>query len=274
MPAVSPTLSSSRGSLASAWQDLARAWARREVWMTLGWQDIKQRYRRSMLGPLWITLTMLITICGLGPLYGLLFKLPVADFIPYLAMGIISWGLISNLILDGCQVYVGSERLIRSVNLPMSSYVLQSLYRNLIIFGHNLLAYLPVMLYFHLQPRLSWLMLLPGVVLVMLAAFPAGLLLGLFCARFRDMQQIVASVLQLVFFLTPVFWKPQLLGPERSGWVDLNPLYPFVEILREPIYHAVPSLHTYAAVGGMIVLLYAIAWPLFARCHRRIAFWV
>ncbi len=267
-------LTSSRGSLASARQDLVRAWGQREVWMTLGWQDIRQRYRRSVLGPLWITLTMLITIAGLGPLYGLLFKLPVADFVPYLAMGIISWGLISNLVLDGCQVYVGAERLIRSVNLPMSSYVLQMLYRNLIIYAHNLLAYLPVMLYFHLVPRLSWLLLLPGVALVMLAALPAGLLLGLFCARFRDMQQIVASGLQLVFFMTPVFWKPQLLGPGREAWAELNPLYPFVEILRDPIYQGMPPLRVYALVGGMTVLLYAVAWPLFARSHRRIAFWV
>ncbi|MHC1478958.1 ABC transporter permease [Frateuria aurantia] len=269
-----PAVSHSSGTLGSAWQDLRRAWARREVWMTLGWQDIKQRYRRSMLGPLWITLTMLITICGLGPLYGLLFKLPVADFIPYLAMGIISWGLISNLILEGCQAYVGAERLIRSVNLPMSSYVLQLLYRNLIIYGHNLLAYVPVMLYFHLVPRWSWLLLLPGVALVMLAAFPAGLLLGMFCARFRDMQQIVSSSLQLVFFMTPVFWKPQLLGPGREAWVRLNPLYPFVEILRDPIYQGVPPGWVYAAVLLMTALLYAVAWPLFARSHRRIAFWV
>jgi ABC-type polysaccharide/polyol phosphate export permease len=256
-----------------ALKDIADGVRAYPIWSTLAWQDIRQRYRRSVLGPLWITLTMIVTIAGMGPLYAALFKVDAHEFIPYLALGIVSWGMISMLILEGCATFSGADGLIRSVRLPLTMHAFRMISRNLIIFGHNILAYLPFMVYLGIKPTLVWLMIIPGALLVVIAAFPVSIILGLFCARFRDMQQIVGSIVQLAFFLTPIFWKPEALG-SRVAFAKYNPLFMFVDVVRGPIIGYVPGANVYIGVGLIIVFLYAAALPLFIRFRPRIAFWV
>lgn len=271
--AVGPTRPSWGQLFAPAFADIAAAVRHYEIWTALAWQDLRQRYRRSLLGPFWITLTMLVTISGMGPLYGILFQQEVRDFIPYLALGIITWGLISPLILEGCTTFLESDRLIRSVKLPMTTYVAKTVYGNLLTFLHNILAFVPIMLWFGIAPEWRWLVAIPGVLMILLAAIPTGFILGILCARFRDLQPIVSSIVQLAFFLTPIFWKAELLGP-REYLIHYNPLYLFVEMVRAPIYGYVPGVNTYYASAAVILVLYAVALPLFARYRARIAFWV
>lgn len=243
------------------------------LWWVLAWNDIRQRYRRSVLGPLWITLTMMATIAGMGPLYAILLKIDARDFIPYLALGLVSWGLVSSIILDGCSTFTGAESIIRSVRLPLSIHAFRMIARNIVIFLHNMLAYVPVAIYLGIHPTWLWLMAVPGLLMIILAAVPVAIILGIFCARFRDMQQIVASIVQLAFFLTPILWKPELLG-ERAAIVNFNPFYLFVDMLRGPVYGHIPGAKVYMGAGLVILVLYSIAVPLFSRYRQRIAFWV
>ncbi|KVD75156.1 ABC transporter permease [Burkholderia ubonensis] len=243
------------------------------IWTTLAWQDIRQRYRRSVLGPFWITLTMIVTIAGMGPLYGALLNIKTEEFVPYLALGIITWGLISTLILDACNAFIGSDSIVRSVRLPLSLHVFRSVYRNVLFFAHNILAFVPVMLYVKIVPTLQWLMVIPGLLIIVIAAVPLSILLGIFCARFRDMQPIVGSIVQLAFFLTPIFWKPSALG-HRAYVAHYNPLYMFLELVRGPLYGALPDASVYVGAGITTVILYVLAIPLFIRFRSRIAFWI
>lgn len=268
-------VSSPRGDsrAAKAARDIIDGVTNYPVWATLAWQDIRQRYRRSVLGPFWITLTMLVTIAGMGPLYGALLKIDLRDFVPHLALGIITWGLISGLIIDGCACFTAVETIVRSVRLPLTLHIMRSMWRNVVMFGHNILAYVPIMILLGIAPHWSWLLAIPGILLVLLAAFPASIILGVFCTRFRDMQPIVGSVVQLAFFLTPIIWKPEALGA-RAYLANYNPLYLFMEIVRGPIYGSIPSAEIYLGAIGVTVALYLIAAPLFARFRARIAFWI
>lgn len=243
------------------------------VWMMLARMDIKQRYRRSVLGPFWITITMIIWILAIGPLYSHLLGIGSAEFIPYLAMGIITWGLISGVILDGAAAFVDAENLVRSVKLPYTVHILRLLYRNLVIFAHNLLAFVPFMIFLGIRPQWSWLAAIPGVGLIVLAGLPTAFLLGTLSARYRDLQQMIASIVQLAFFMTPIFWKAELLK-DRSYLADYNPFQLLLEGVRRPIVEGIPPSGTYLRIGVLLVLLYLLAAPFFARYRRRLAFWV
>ncbi|MEX3954860.1 ABC transporter permease [Trinickia sp. EG282A] len=258
---------------ARAAKDIIEGVSNYPIWSTFAWQDIRQRYRRSVLGPFWITITMLVTIAGMGPLYGALFKIDLNEFLPHLALGIIAWGLVSSLILDGCACFTSAEAIVRSIRLPLTLHVMRGLWRNVVMFGHNILAYVPIMLFLRIAPHWSWLLAIPGLLLVALAAFPMTIILGIFCTRFRDMQPIVGSIVQLAFFLTPIIWQPGALG-RRAYLLNLNPLYPFVEILRGPIHGGVPPASIYLTAIGITVALYLIAAPLFVRFRARIPFWI
>ena len=256
-----------------ALKDLLDGLRAHRVWMMLARMDIRQRYRRSVLGPLWITLTMVIWILAIGPLYSHLMGVPSQEFIPYLAMGIITWSLLSGLILDGAAAFVGAEHLVRAMKLPYTVHVLRAMQRNLIIFLHNLLAFVPFMIWLGITPQWRWLWALPGLALILLAALPTSYLLGTLSARFRDLQQMIASIVQLAFFITPIFWKPELL--REHAWVAAwNPFHLLLEVVRRPIVEGVPEGATYARIGMLLVLLYAVAAPFFIRYRRRLAFWV
>lgn len=253
--------------------DLVDGFRAHRVWRRLARMDIKQKYRRSVLGPFWITITMVIWVAAMGPLYSHLLGLDSRSFIPYLAMGIISWSLIQGILLDGANAFVGAENLVRSVKLPYTVHILRVLYKNLLTFAHNLLAFVPFMLYLGFWPQWQWLLALPGVVIIFLAGVPASFLLGTLSARYRDIQQIIASIVQLAFFLTPIFWKPELLN-NRLYIAEYNPFYILLEVIRRPIVEGIPPASTYLKAFAIVLILYVAAAPFFAYYRRRLAFWV
>ena len=261
----------SQGRLAL--NDLRDGLRAHRVWMLLARMDIRQRYRRSVIGPFWISITMVVWIVAIGPLYSHLLGVGSAEFIPYVAMGIITWGLISGVLLDGAGAFVAAENLVRSVKLPYTVHILRVLHRNFLIFLHNLLAFVPFMLYLKVWPHWSWLAAIPGVALILLAALPTAFMLGTLSARYRDMQQLIASIVQLVFFLTPIFWKASLLK-DRVWLADYNPFHILLEVVRAPVVEGIPPAGVYVRAGVLVVLMYVFAAPFFVRYRRRLAFWV
>jgi len=186
-----------------AWRDIFQGFKRWDVWLLLGWQDIRLRYRRSTLGPFWITLSMGVTIFGMAFLYGYLFKMDTRAYFPYLAAGMIIWNFFSTLIIEGTQVFLESAPYLKQIKLPFTVFVLRIMVRSFIIFMHNLVIMIPVMLYFHVVPTWDILFLVPAFLWILITAFSYIFILGILGARFRDVTQIVTSVIQVVFFITP-----------------------------------------------------------------------
>ena len=243
------------------------------LWGLLGWQDVRQRYRRSTLGPFWLTISMGALVGGLGVLYSGLFKMDVADYLPFVAAGLIVWGLVSGLITEGCSVFIEAEGAIKQVNLPLSIYVYRVVWRSIIIFAHNIIIYVAAAVLFSIHPGWVGFLALPGLVLLCLNGVWMGLLLGLMSARFRDVPQIVASVVQVTFFLTPIIWKPELL-PDRAFMLDFNPFFHFVELVRGPALGQAPGLVSWLAVLGITLGGWLVTLLMYRRYRWRIAYWV
>ena len=256
-----------------ALHDIRTGWKRRELWMTLGLQDVRQRYRRSKLGPFWITLSMAIMVLALGLLYGQIFGQDLHDYLPFLAAGFVIWGLIASLVNDGCQSFILAEGMIRQLNAPLSIYAYRGLWSTLIAFAHNIWVFLGVALWFGVD--LNWNLLWVPVALLMLFlnGLWMALFLGLLSARFRDVPLIIGSVVQVLFFITPVIWKPEML-PGRALWLDLNPFYHLVEIMRAPLLGQPPALDNWLTVIAITVVGWAVALFFYSAYRWRVAYWV
>ena len=243
------------------------------VWPMLGWQEIKQRYRRSVLGPFWLTISTGAMIGGMGPLYGRLLNQPISDYFAYLAVGFVVWNLISSLIIESCQVFINAEGFIKQIRLPFTIHIARLVWKNLIVFAHNLVIVALVLLFY--QPNWTWhIVLAPvGVLIIAINGIWFGLLLGLLCARFRDIPQIIASLVQVAFFLTPVMWNSSMLG--KYQWAaTFNPLFHFIEIVRAPLLGGTITWTSLAAVLLITAGGYAVTLVFFARFRSRIAYWV
>ena len=243
------------------------------LWGLMGWNDIRERYRRSMLGPFWLTLSMGILVGTLGLLYGVLFGIPIDEYLPFLALGFLAWALISGVITDGCTVFIDSEHFIKQIKLPLSTFVYRILWRNYIIFAHNFVIYLVVAVVFGIWPGMAALLLLPGLGLLAINAVWIGLLFGMVCTRFRDVPQIVTSLLQVAFFLTPVIWMPELLG-NRIALVHANPFFHFIELVRAPLLGHIPGALTWTVTVALTVGGWVLTLVFLRRFRNRVPYWL
>ena len=240
---------------------------------SLGWLDIRLRYRGSMLGPFWLTISTGVMVGALGVLYSALFHMTLRDYLPFLALSQVLWGFLSTLVSESCQAFTESEPVIRSMRMPYFLFAMRILIRNVLVLGHNVFVIVVVFLLFQIWPGGTALLALPALPLWILDAMALSLLLGGVCARFRDILPIVNSVMQIAFFLTPVIWKPEQLG-EGAAWLPLNPFYALLEIVRGPLLGEAPSLAVWAGALGYSIALWAAAWTFFMRSRGRISFWI
>ncbi|WP_119461619.1 ABC transporter permease [Rhodospirillaceae bacterium SYSU D60014] len=243
------------------------------LWGTLGLQDIRQRYRRSILGPFWLTLSLAILVCTLGLLYGQLMGKSYREYVPHLTLGFISWQLINGLVSDGCKVFISAEAWIKSVRSPLSLFVWQLTWRHLVIAAHNMLVYVGVALLLGIWCGLEGLLVVPGLLLVLANAVWVMLLVGILCARFRDIPPIVSSLMRLAFFVTPILWMPDQLGT-RSHLALFNPFTYFVEVLRGPLLGYVPSAATWMLALAVTIVGWSVTWPMFVRFRGRVPYWL
>lgn len=172
------------------------------VWMILAWDDIRQRYRRSVLGPFWITLSMGMFIFLLGMIYGRLFHMELATYLPYLSVGFILWCFIAAVTSESCMAFHESSRIIKQIKLPYSVYILRVVWRNFIVFLHNIVIFIPVAVIFKVMPNLATLYALPGLVLVGVNVTWVAMLLAILSTRYRDIMPIVATIVQIMMFAT------------------------------------------------------------------------
>lgn len=259
--------------VAQAIGDVIEGAANWELWGVLAYNDIRQRYRRSVLGPFWLTISMGLMIATIGVVYAELFRQPVADYLPFLALGFIAWGLISGIVIDSCHVFTGSEGIIRQVRVPYSTHVFRMLWRNLIILAHNMLIYVLILFVFGIKPNAALLLAVPAVMLICLNGLWMGMLLGALSARFRDMPPIMTNVMQIFFYITPIVWKPGQLT-HHPAVVYLNPVHYFIDLLREPLLGKVPSVITWFVVLAITATGVLTSLSFLARFRRRIAYWM
>lgn len=271
-PAGTPR-SPSGSRAAQASRDLKQGAARYPLWATLAWLDIRQRYRRSAIGPFWITISMGAMVAGLGFLYSGLFRQRTDSYLPFLAAGLVVWGLVSALVVDSCATFIGSEGSIKQIKAPLSVYVYRVVWRNLIVFAHYVWIYVIVALAYRVPVGVVTLLALPGLVVLVLNGVWVSLLLGLLCARFRDVPQLIANLMQVVFFMTPIMWRADQLS-ERVAFAEFNPFYHLIAIVREPLLGQPPTAVNWLVAAGVTAVGCALAFALFARYRWRIAYWV
>lgn len=191
------------------------------------------------------------------------------DYIPFLAFGVVIWGFLSQIIIEGCDTFVNSSGLIKQSNLPMLAFLFRTTARNLLVFAHQLIILVIVLIYFNVwrTVNIPWMVL--GFLLSTLNVMWIGLLFGLVSSRFRDVPQIVTSVLQVLLFLTPVFWTPESISAHRYI-LSANPLYHMLQAVRQPALGKVPPYDSYLILAAMLVCGLVVAFIAFSQTRRRV----
>lgn len=245
----------------------------RQVWGTLGWHDIKQRYRRSVLGPFWFTLSTAIMVGVLGALYSVLLQQEIVSYLPYLAVGLVVWQYLAASVTEGCTSLIGSAYLIKQIRLPLTVHVCRIAWRNFVILLHSLPVVIILLIGSGRWPGVEFLLLPFALFVLLLHGVWLGVALGVLCARFRDIPPIVINLVQVAFFFTPVMWSPEILK-ERAWIADYNPLYHMIEVVRAPIIGRPVHWQSWAWSVGFLAIGFIFAQILMKRFRNRVPYWL
>ncbi|MCX4093836.1 ABC transporter permease [Nocardia sp. alder85J] len=276
-----PPVSDSQ-SFRRAFKDLSDGFAQRELWLQLGWQDIKQRYRRSVLGPFWITIATGVQAAAMGLLYAALFHQPLKYYLPYVTVGLIVWNVIQNSILEGSEVFIANEGLIKQLPSALSVHVYRLVWRQFLFFAHNVAIYVIMLVGFGLWRNLHWtsLLAIPGVLLIFANSMWVSLVFGILATRYRDIAPILSSTTLMLFVLTPVMWSTKALQDhggsvsDRAKLVQVVPTYHYLEIVRGPLLGDPLRLHSWLLVLGITVAGWIAAILALKQFRSRVPYWV
>lgn len=274
------TPASKSTTLGAAGSDLARGWGQYELWLQLGWQDIKQRYRRSTLGPLWITIATGVMSLALGLLYSMLFQISVREFLPHVTVGFIVWGFISGCIKDGANVFIENEGLIKQLPSSLSVHVYRLVWRQLLFFAHNMVIWLILVLVFRIDLGWNVFLFIPALALMVINGVWVTMLFGIIATRFRDVAPLLEALVQLLFYVTPIVWTTKTLRDQggevaqRARIAELNPLYHYLEVVRAPLIgEPLAAYHWGIVLAGTVIGLF-LAMIAMRQWRFRVPYWV
>jgi ABC-type polysaccharide/polyol phosphate export permease len=212
----------------------------------------------------------------MGYLYAHLFHVQLQHYFPFLIAGMLTWTLISTIITEITDTFITSDNLIKQIKMPYTLHIHRIACRNLIIFFHNIIVFVPILVIYHdyIQINSFTLLFLPGLAVLYVNTISYGLLFAMLGARFRDISPIIRSLVQVIFFITPVMWSPDILKEHNRYIAEVNPIYSFLELVRAPLLGHAPSFANLLMVTVMTVIGILISAHMFIRFRARIIYWL
>ena len=253
--------------------EIKDAFISHEQWLYMAVQDIKLRYRRSMIGPWWVTISTGIMVLMLGFLWSHIFGSNIQTYLPFFAVGFVIWNWMSGQISDAAGGFLSFQGVIKQIKLPFPIFTLRLNARQLIILAHNTVIIALVLLL--IGQGFSWVSLItiPNLILIQLNLTLLSIVVTIFCSRYQDMSQVVNVGTQIVFFLTPILWQVDTL---KNGMylAEMNPIYHWIEMLRSPLLGHLPSANDYLWSVASLIFLSILATYYLGRYRSRIAYWL
>ena len=239
----------------------------------MAWQDIKKRYRRSTLGPVWLTLSSAVQILTISFLSSFLFNSSLQRSLPFVCAGMLFWGMISQMINDGSYLFLSTQSYLMQIKRPLTLFVIQAIWRNMIILAHNSVIYFVIAIILVVIPSSAILIWPLGFVLDLVCLSWMVLFVAIVSVRYRDVPVIIQNVLGIVFWFTPLMYFPEQLGSQQY-LVEYNPLTHMIALLRAPLIGSVPTIENWIVVLSVTVLGWITTFLFFARFRARVVYWL
>jgi lipopolysaccharide transport system permease protein len=258
--------------LAFAMRDLVSGFANLRAWTSLAWDDLAARYRRTVLGPFWITISHAFIIGGLAFWSSQVLKQDLAAQFVYIAAGLTVWTLIASSLADASNLFIRASGLLTAYDLPASIHVYRFVAGQLIAFGHNLIVYILAIVITKTSIGLVTLLAVPGLLLVILSVLGLALALGCIGARFRDVGPLVSAVVGALLIFTPIFWRKTDIA--SAAWMaDVNPFFHLLETVREPMLGNAPATIHWIVSLGFAGFSLAFGVITFVLMRRKLNHW-
>ncbi len=254
-------------------REILEALRRTDYWFYLGVGDLRRKYIRTFMGPIWNLLNSILFILVVGGCYSLVFHEDVSKMLPHLSAGYFTWQYITGCITESASLIHTNGIVIKTSRITPSQLILRMIAKNTTIFCQNTLLAL-VVCWMFVGPSLLAPLAVIGIAANCLFLTPFCFLVAMVCARYRDVEPIIQNFLMIMLFITPILWMPSTLSPEHRFVVEFNPAYHFIQVVRQPLLGEVPELLSYLVCAASIVGANAFLVAFYGRYRSRLAYWV
>lgn len=235
-------------------------------------RDFKERYFGTGLGQLWYVLSPIITIF----IYTVIFsdfmkmKLNIIDnsyaYSIYLVPGLLAWTSFSTIIMRLSTSIFEKANMIKKINVPMHTFQLSIIITELALFSLSISFGIIFLLIVNQSVTLSFLWMIPVMLLQTIFAFSLGVILSLFTPFFKDLKEAIPIVVQLWFWMTPIIYMKEMIADKYPLLLTCNPFYYFVRIYQDIfLYSKAPSFEAVAIIFVMTMLFLLLAAVLYKK---------
>lgn len=244
------------------------------IWRELAWEDFVKRYRRSYFGALWATVSFMIFALAILFFFRSVSGSGNYDMTSYILLGFLTFQLLSNVVNDGANVFISSANWIKSARMPLSLFIYKDISRVLMIFFFNAIG-AAILLFAHGYrfPQESY-WAAAGFAIILFDAIWVYMLLGVLVSRYRDLAHLIAAVMRMAFFVSPILWEPEVRGGERGMIALYNPFTHFIAIVRDPLLNGQFPVFSWIVVGCISAAVFVVGLLCFCLARRKVIYWV
>lgn len=240
-----------------------------------GWRDIRNRYRRTTLGPIWLTVGTLVFAAGFSIIGTSIFGRTFGATLTYILAGVVFWQFVTVSLIESAALYPATAGVFLARKTSLLGQNVRVVVRNTLVLLHTLPVVVAIALWRGGADIIYSLWIIPGIFAICGMLFAMSLLFSLIGSRWRDLHPIVSLGAQFGIFITPIFW-PDTAVTSRSGrmMIEFNPMYHVISLVRKPLLgEPILAVHWYV-VGGTAVACLLVWLIFFVRFRRRIPFWI
>lgn len=267
-----PIYDSSRKRIAIL-EDISELIRYRDLLASLVKRDLTVRYKRSALGFFWSMLNPLLMMVVLTVVFTRFIQFGIEDYAVYLLSGILLWNFFSQSTTQAMSSLVWGGELLNKIYIPKSAFVVSAVLVGLVNLWLALVPLATVMLV--MRHSFSWALLFLPISITLTALFTLGiaLFISALAVLFVDVMDIYQFGLMVLTYLTPLFYSTNMIPPEYSSYLHLNPLFYFVEVFRQPIYQGqLPEPYILIRAGLLGVVAFVLGWWFFTRKSDEFAY--
>jgi ABC-type polysaccharide/polyol phosphate export permease len=272
--AFDPHFAMPGGNAGAGIRDLVVGARRWRLWYLIGSAEMRRRFARARLGQLWIMLSSALSVSIIGLTWAFLWKQPVEDMLPFIAASMTIWQFLAAVLNDAATAFPLYSHYFLNQYMPASTIIYSVLYKNVATFLLNMAFPIFIIVFLGNSVTVYSLLSVIGLCLVIAWCLVVGYAVAILCARFRDVVQVVSSVMQVGFFVTPVFWKPESLPPEAQYLVTCNPFAPLLAVVRDPLLGRPLPWDVWLTACGIVLATWACVLPFVGRFRRRLIYWL
>ena len=237
-------------------------------------RDLKVRYKRSVLGFIWVMLNPLLTMAVISIVFSQVIRFATLHYYPtFLLAGILIWNLYAQGSVAAMSNLLGNGPVLKRIYVPPSAFVASSIGSALV---NLLFAIVPfyVLAFINGVPfSITWLLIVIPIIETTIFSFGIGLIVSALMVFFTDTYEIYTVLINIYMYLSPVYYPVSVLPQPLQQIEQFNPLFLFMDCFRRAVLEdKIPHLHELGLGGLISCAVFTAGWLTFTRLERNFAY--